>query len=298
MTNPQKQFFETLRSYRDRVDHTLKKAILTAHNAELLQKAMRYSALNGGKKLRPILVYATAACFGAVTEALDNMAAAIECVHCYSLVHDDLPAIDNDTLRRGKPTCHIAFGEATAILAGDALQTMAFELLSQESTIPAQTRIKIIYTLAVNAGASGMVAGQSLDLVAEGKKLSANALDHIHHLKTGALIQASVMMGALGAGCEDESVLKKLNEFAYRLGLAFQLQDDLLDITGDRKNLGKNTGQDAKHNKASYATLLGIDATQQRIQQLMGEAITLLKSLSLNTIQLEMLCDQLICREQ
>lgn len=286
-----------INNYRERVENTLKTAIFATNHAEFLQKAMAYSALNGGKRLRPQLVYATATCFGKITPALDLISAAIECIHCYSLIHDDLPAMDDDNLRRSKPTCHIAFGEATAILAGDALQTLAFELLSKPSEIPASTQIKIIQTVATHAGLSGMAAGQSLDLLAEGKKLSAHELEHIHHLKTGALISASVHIGALGAGCEDVLILKTLDQFSNRVGLAFQLQDDLLDVTGNSKNLGKNTGQDAKHEKATYAILLGVDATRQKIRTLMQEAMTLLKSLSQNTSQLELLCNNLITRE-
>src|SRR3990167_4018014 len=225
-----------MNNYRERVENTLKQAIFSTNHAPFLQKAMAYSALNGGKRLRPIFVYATAACFGKITPDLDLIAAAIECIHCYSLIHDDLPAMDDDNLRRGKPTCHIAFGEATAILAGDALHALAFELLSKPSSISASTQLKIIQVVATHAGLSGIAAGQSLDLLAEGKKLSACELEHIHHLKTGALISASVTIGALGAGCENESILKTLDQFSNRIGLAFQLQDDLLDVTGNSKN--------------------------------------------------------------
>lgn len=287
-----------MNNYRERVENTLKQAIFSTSHAAFLQKAMAYSALNGGKRLRPMFVYTTAACFEKITPTLDLIAAAIECIHCYSLIHDDLPAMDDDNLRRGKPTCHIAFGEATAILAGDALQTLSFELLSKPSEIPASTQLKIIQTVAMHAGLSGMVAGQSLDLLAEGKKLSAHELEHIHYLKTGALISASVKIGALAAGCEDEFILKTLDQFSNRIGLAFQLQDDLLDVIGNSKNLGKNTGQDAKHEKATYAILLGVDATKQKIHALMQEAMTLLKSLSQDTSQLELLCNNLITREK
>lgn len=287
-----------LTHYRDRVDQTLKNAIFSANKTELLRDAMLYSALNGGKRIRPLLVYAAAACFEKSNDpALDNVAAAIECIHCYSLIHDDLPAMDDDNLRRGKPTCHIAFGEATAILAGDALQTLAFDLLSKNIFISAETQLKIIQTLAYHSGASGMVAGQSLDLLAEGKKLAISDLDRIHHLKTGALIQASVAMGALAAGCDDQKTLEILDQFASRLGLAFQLQDDLLDVTGNSKNLGKNTGQDEKLQKATYAILFGIDKTTQMINKLMVEAAALLKSLPQNTAFLQLMCDYLISRE-
>src|SRR3990167_10458013 len=188
----QKSFVDTQACYRERVENTLKKAILTLNQTELLQEAMLYSALNGRKKIRPTLVYTTAACFGDIAYSLDAIAAAIECIHCYSLIHDDLPAMDDDELRRGKPTCHIAFGEATAILAGDALQTLAFECLSeyQHTSLYLQSQLKMFAVLAKAAGREGMCAGQSLDLDSEGKTLSVEALEHIHYLKTGALIKS------------------------------------------------------------------------------------------------------------
>lgn len=301
MTKTQSHFIEQLSHYRERVDATLKQAIYASNaTVPLLCEAMLYSALASGKRLRPILVYATAACFGQTHEALDSIAAAIECIHSCSLIHDDLPAMDDDSLRRGKPTCHIAFGEATAILAGDALQTLAFELLAtpKNEKIPPIIQVQLIRTLAHHAGSLGMIAGQSLDLLAEGKRVSVSELEHIHYLKTGALIRASVIMGALGAGCSDENTLKILDQFADRIGLAFQLQDDVLDITGNSKNLGKNTGQDLKHQKATYAILFGLETTQARIKTLMNEAIALLQSLPQETAFLETLCDYLIHREQ
>ncbi len=291
-------FIDALAVYRERVNHILNNVICSTKRASLLRDAMAYSALNSGKRLRPILVYATGVSLGQTPAALDHVAAAVECIHCYSLIHDDLPAMDDDNLRRGKPTCHIAFGEATAILAGDALQTLAFDLLTQKSTISAEIQLKIIQTLAHHSGASGMIAGQSLDLIAEGKKISTNELNQIHQLKTAALIRASVLMGALGAGCKDQTVLETLDQFATRLGLAFQLQDDLLDMTGNTKNLGKNTGQDSKLQKATYAILVGIEATQAQIKILTDEATTLLKSLPQDTVMLQMLCDYLMRREQ
>lgn len=292
-------FIDTLQTYRERVDNTLIKAINSANASMLLQKAMHYSALNSGKRLRPILVYCVGHSLGQTLDALDSIAAAIECVHCYSLIHDDLPAMDNDQLRRGKPTVHIAFGEATAILAGDALQTMAFDLLSiKNKCIAADLQLKIIQTLASHAGASGMIGGQSLDLLAEGKKISADEMEHIHHLKTGSLIKASVVMGALGAACTDEKILSTLEKFSEKMGLAFQLQDDLLDIIGNTKNIGKQTGQDIKHNKATYAILFGIEHTQNRVKSLMNEAITLLQSLPHDTTFLQQLCEFLMSRNK
>ncbi|MCX7125536.1 MAG: (2E,6E)-farnesyl diphosphate synthase [Gammaproteobacteria bacterium] len=291
-------FTDILSRYRNRVETTLKNTLYSRNvESKLLSEAMVYSALNGGKRLRPILVYATGVCFGQSLDVLDAIATSIECVHCYSLIHDDLPAMDNDKLRRGKPTCHIAFGEPTAILAGDALLTLAFELLAKPSTIAATNQLKIIQLLAYHSGAEGMCAGQSLDLLAEGEKISSEALEQIHRLKTGALIKASVMMGALGAGCNDQQTLNTLEQFANRIGLAFQLQDDLLDIIGNTKNLGKNTGQDISMQKATYAILFGIEATEQKIQLLMNEAIALLQSLSKNTVFLEELCRYLQLRK-
>lgn len=288
-------FKKIFATYRERVNHTLNAAISSNGKTSLLRDAMLYSATNGGKRLRPLLVYATAASFNPRNDdALDLIAAAIECVHCYSLIHDDLPAMDDDSLRRGKPTCHIAFGEATAILAGDALQTLAFELLSKTQILSPKTQLNLVYTLAHHSGVSGMVAGQSLDLLSEGKTLSVDALNHIHRLKTGALIQASVTMGALGAGCEEAHTLQTLDQFSARLGLAFQLQDDLLDFTGNSQALGKQAGQDIKLNKATYATLFGAEKTKQAIEQLMQETTALLNTLTSDTSQLHALIHQVI----
>lgn len=292
----EKQFTDTLSHYRKRVEQTLTNVILTHHTVTpLLCDAMLYATLNGGKRLRPMLVYATAYSFGSTDPSLDYIAAAIECMHSFSLIHDDLPAMDDDTLRRGKATCHILFGEATAILAGDALQTLSFELLSRKDTAQSPvTQIQLIQILARHSGTHGMAGGQSLDLLAEGKTLSAAEIEHIHALKTGGLIRASILMGAIGAGCTDESVLTRLDQFAERVGLAFQLQDDVLDITGTSKNFGKTIGQDIKNQKATYAILLGIENTQNRIHQLMAEAMSLIQSLPQTACFLERYCRQLI----
>lgn len=295
-----KDFTEKLADYRARVDHSLNGAIRASnHPAPLLRDAMLYATLNGGKRLRPILIYATGESFGQTPEALDYAAAAMECMHCCSLIHDDLPAMDDDLLRRGKPTCHIAFDEATAILAGDALQTLAFELLasSDNSHLSAEIKIRLIQTLALHAGATGMIGGQSLDLLAEGKNISSNELEHIHRLKTGALIRASIVMGVLASECTDEILLGKYDIFATHIGLAFQLQDDLLDITGNSQKLGKNTGQDIKLQKATYAALFGIEKTILKITSLMEDAQKILQQLPQNTSFLKKICDYLIQRE-
>ncbi|PIZ04500.1 MAG: hypothetical protein COY58_03910 [Gammaproteobacteria bacterium CG_4_10_14_0_8_um_filter_38_16] len=294
-----RDFTHTLLHYQERVNQTLNDALTKINTADVLRHAMQYSVFNGGKRLRPALVYATANCFGNHSSALDPVAAAIECIHCYSLIHDDLPAMDDDSLRRGKPTCHIVFDEATAILAGDGLQALAFELLTTTSSVSAETQLAMIRILATHAGAHGMVAGQSLDLLSEGKTISTNALTQIHQLKTGALIQASVKMGALAAGCDDQQILSALDEFSHQLGFAFQLQDDLLDVIGNTKNTGKNTGQDIRNQKATFATHFGVSETQKKIKQLTQAASVILKSLTaLNTTWLQQLCEHSIHREK
>lgn len=282
---------EQLKNYRVRVEKILERVLEQSGNtSNRLHQAMRYVMLNGGKRLRPILVYATGECFGQSLDQLDLIAASVECIHGYSLIHDDLPAMDDDDLRRGKPTCHIAFDEATAILAGDALQSLAFELIATSNNI------KLVKILAESSGASGMVGGQMLDLQAEGKKISRAELENIHFLKTGALIQASVTMGAVAAGVEDEATLNTLKIFSQSIGLAFQLQDDLLDVIGEEKNIGKNIGQDIKLQKSTYAILEGVDATRARVESLTKQAIAALKTLTQNTATLEMIAYYLMNR--
>ena len=293
-------FETTLRDYRYRVDQAMQTAIISATEPNsLLCESMLYATQNGGKRLRPTLIYATGEAFGQTRQSLDNIAAAIECIHTFSLIHDDLPAMDDDSLRRGKPTCHIVFGEATAILAGDALQALAFELLATENTpLPPHLRLKLVQVLAIHAGGAGMAGGQSLDMLAEGKSITATELEHIHQLKTGALIKASILMGAIAAGCEDSAALAKLEQSGDDIGLAFQLQDDLLDIVGSSKKIGKNTKQDVKHHKATYPILFGIKATESKINALISSAIHTFQSLHANTAFLETLCLHLLSRDQ
>ena len=231
---------------------------------------MRHAVLDGGKRMRPLLVYATGTAFGADEASLDAPAAAVELIHAYSLVHDDLPAMDDDALRRGKPTVHVAFDEATAILAGDALQSLAFEQLADAGG-SAEIRVAALRELAVAAGVSGMCGGQALDLDATGNALpDADALQHLHALKTGALLRASVRMGALFAGA-DESIAMRLDGFANALGLAFQIRDDLLDIEGDSATLGKTAGKDVAQAKATFPALLGVEGSRARLRQLAAE---------------------------
>ncbi len=253
--------------WRARVESTLA-AALPAIDAppRRLHAAMRHAALDGGKRMRPLLVYATGTAFGRDAAALDHAAAAVELVHAYSLVHDDLPAMDDDALRRGKPTVHVAFGEATAILAGDALQSLAFELLAQ-APLPADARVAMLHERAVAAGARGMCGGQALDIDATGQQLAIDALRRLHAHKTGALLRAAVRLGAIGAGV-DAPTRDALDRYADALGLAFQVRDDLLDVEGDSATLGKTAGKDAAQAKATFPALLGLDASRARLREL------------------------------
>lgn len=238
-----------------------------------LAEAMQYGVLNGGKRLRPFLIYATCEALGGTTEAADAAAVAMEMVHSYSLVHDDLPAMDDDDLRRGKPTCHIAFDEATAILAGDALLTAAFAVLAEA---PAQTdaqRLQLIRLLAQAAGAAGMVAGQNIDLGHVGKPMTLQQLETMHRYKTGALIRASVLMGASCApAVPAAATLQALTDYADAVGLAFQVWDDILDVEGDTAVLGKQQGSDLAHNKPTYPALLGLQGAHQKATELIERA--------------------------
>ncbi|MBK6581304.1 MAG: polyprenyl synthetase family protein [Gammaproteobacteria bacterium] len=257
-----------LDAYRRRAELALETLIageVIGRADERLAQAMRYSLLAGGKRLRPVLIYAASdALGGARADALDcdRAACAIECLHTYSLIHDDLPAMDDDDLRRGIPTCHKAFGEASAILAGDALHTLAFELLCDASSVAPAMRLQLIETLAVASGSRGMVGGQAIDLAHVGRAIEINALETMHGLKTGALIRAAVRIGALLAGADEESQAR-LDRFARHLGLAFQVQDDILDLCGDAQALGKQPGSDAALAKPTYATLLGADGARR-----------------------------------
>jgi farnesyl diphosphate synthase len=228
-----------------------------------LHQAMRHAVLGGGKRMRPLLVYATGRLLGAETAALDRPAAAVEMIHAYSLVHDDLPAMDDDDLRRGRPTCHRAFDEATAILAGDALQCLAFEVLA-EAPLPEPTRVAMLRTLAAASGSCGMAGGQALDLAAERQRLDVRQLEAVHRMKTGALIRASVRLGALAAGAA-APVQTALDGYADALGLAFQIRDDILDVEGSAEALGKTAGKDARAGKATYPGLLGMAESGRRL---------------------------------
>lgn len=264
--------------WRERADAALQRALPDPQSPpQRLHAAMRHAVLLGGKRMRPMLVHAAGSACGAAANALDAPAVAVELIHAYSLVHDDLPAMDDDALRRGQPTVHVAFDEATAILAGDALQSLAFEVLSNTPHMSDATRVALLRTLAVASGAAGMCGGQALDLAATGNggSLTVAQLETLHALKTGALIRAAVRMGAL---CGDASVqdLERLDRYADALGLAFQVRDDILDIEGDSATLGKTAGKDVAQDKATFPALIGLDASRERLAQLratMDEAL-------------------------
>ncbi len=264
-----------------------------------LIQAMRYGLLLGGKRVRPFLVYATGEMLGCSKEELDTPASAIECIHAYSLIHDDLPAMDNDELRRGHATCHIEFDEATAILAGDALQTLAFTILSEGklSEKGETKRVKMIQLLSKAAGAKGMCLGQALDLSAENKIISLDGLETIHSNKTGALLKCAIQIGALAAGEKGEEIRPLLENYADAMGLAFQVQDDILDVVGDTKILGKPQGSDKELNKATYPSLLGLNGAKQKAEELLQQAFDALETIPYNTQLLEQFARYVIERK-
>ncbi len=281
----------------ERIDDILLKYLPDAKmTPSHLHEAMRYAVLNGGKRLRPLLVYATGYALRTPLDKLDPLAAAVELIHSYSLIHDDLPVMDNDDLRRGKPTCHIAFGEATALLAGDALQALAFEILANADHIEAQRRINMIACLSKSAGSLGMVGGQAIDLSSTGKSLDHDQLAHMHRCKTGALIRASIQLAAMMQPVNPET-FNQLTLFAETLGLAFQVQDDLLDVEGDIAFLGKKTGADTALNKATYPSILGMTGAKQWLNQLHQEALGLLAYIDGDTQYLKHLANFVVLRK-
>jgi len=242
---------------------------------QTLHQAMRYSVLDGGKRTRPLLTYATGQALGIAEDALDAQACAVEFIHVYSLIHDDLPAMDDDDLRRGKPTCHKAFDEATAILAGDALQALAFDVLANDAAIKvgAEARVKMIAALTRASGSQGMVGGQAIDLGSVGRKLTLPELENMHIHKTGALIRASVNLAALSKPDLATDAAKKLDHYAKCIGLSFQVKDDILDIEADTATLGKTQGKDVNNDKPTYPALLGMAGAKQKAQELHEQAV-------------------------
>ena len=268
-------------SSQDRVNAALER-LFVAPSAELarLYEAMRYSVMNGGKRVRPLLAYAACEALGAAAEQANGAACAVELIHAYSLVHDDLPAMDDDDLRRGQPTTHKAFDEACAILAGDGLQSLAFSTLldPQLNTLDAETRLRMVAGLALAAGPAGMVGGQAIDLGSVGIKLDQTALEFMHRHKTGALIEASVQLGALASGHASADDLQALNLYARAIGLAFQVQDDILDVESDTATLGKRQGADIARDKPTYPALMGLQGAKDYALELRDQALNALKS--------------------
>jgi len=297
------EFHDQLQAFHQRSDRALLGYIAPLpFNDGKMVEAMRHGALLGGKRLRPFLVYATGRMFGLSLENLDAPAAAVECIHAYSLIHDDLPAMDDDDLRRGQPTCHIKFGEANAILAGDALQTLAFSILADADMpdVALRDRLAMISELAKASGVAGMCGGQSLDLEAEGKQIDLQALEQIHRHKTGALIRAAVRLGALAAGEPGRAALPELDRYAAAIGLAFQVQDDILDVVGETEKIGKRQGSDQQLGKSTYPALLGLDSAKLKAWDLYQEALASLDSLatqSYNTAPLRALANFIIERD-
>ena len=280
-----------------RVERTLAATFDDKHPAASLFSAMAYAALGPGKRLRPALVYACAQAIAEDSPAsqCDAAAAALECIHAYSLVHDDLPAMDDDDLRRGRATCHIQFDEATAILAGDALQTQAFELLA-DADLQSALKVRLISELAHASGARGMVGGQAIDMSAVDQALTLAQLEQMHRFKTGALISASARIGALIGGAT-ELQLAAITRYAEAIGLAFQVQDDILDVTADTAILGKTQGADAARNKPTYVSLLGLDGARTKADELYKEATQALTDLGGHTAVLQQLADYIIHRD-
>jgi farnesyl diphosphate synthase len=264
-----------------------------------LHQAMHYAVFNGGKRVRPLLVYLTGTALHLDLTTLDAPACAVELIHAYSLVHDDLPGMDNDDLRRGKPTCHKAFDEATAILVGDALQTLAFQLLSTDThlQISDRQRLEMIKTLALATGSRGMAGGQALDMEAEGKSLNLAELENMHIHKTGALIRASVKLAALSSPTLEPTVLEKLDHYAKCIGLAFQIQDDILDVESTTELLGKTQGSDMAHQKATYPSLLGLNSAKQMARELIEQALMSLTDFDKQAEPLRQMANYIVARD-
>ncbi|WP_334326847.1 (2E,6E)-farnesyl diphosphate synthase [Gilliamella apicola] len=284
-----------LKPLQERIN-TFLATYITQFSSTKLQQAMSYSLLAGGKRIRPILVYLTGQMFDCSLAKLDEAAAAIEMIHTYSLIHDDLPAMDNDNLRRGKPTCHIKYGHAEAILAGDALQSLAFSLLSESQHLNNQVKIDMISELANASGLTGMCLGQSLDLQAEHQAITLEHLQKIHNYKTGVLIKSAVRLGAFASGDISKPYYHLLDSYAQAIGLAFQIQDDILDVIGEQAIMGKPKGSDIIHEKCTYPALLGLQTAIDMTKQLYDQAIDSLNQIPYNSQPLQDLAGFIINR--
>lgn len=294
------QKFKALTSaYNERCDQRIEDILpKPGETRSALSESMRYACLNGGKRLRPALCFATAEALQCDLALVEDLACAIEFIHAYSLVHDDLPAMDNDDLRRGKPTSHKVFGDAMAILAGDALQALAFETIASSHAIIASNSVPLIIQQVARAcGTSGMVEGQSLDLESEGKAISLNELENIHRLKTGALINASLECSAIICGFHNTKELEALSTYGKKLGLAFQIHDDILDVTGNTHTLGKTQGSDTANNKSTYPALMGIEEARKKSSALYCEAIEAISMFGVYAESLRTLANFIVSRD-
>jgi len=292
-------FGAQLESWRLRMEDALAARLpATTTVPARLHEAMRYSVLGGGKRIRPALVFATASTLGLTEDQVEAAACAIELIHVYSLVHDDLPAMDDDDLRRGRPTCHKAFDEATAVLVGDALQPLAFQLLVRDAALPADAaiRLRLVDLLSEASGTFGMAGGQAIDLAVQGQRVDIAQIEDMHARKTGAIIRASVLMAAECVPQLDPQAYAALNDFATAIGLAFQIQDDLLDVLGDVSTLGKATGADRERDKPTHPAIIGIEASQERVHLLHGQALAALEIFGARAAPLRALADWLLSR--
>lgn len=292
-------FSRWMMTTQQHIELTLEHYLPNSTNApQHFHSALRYAALSGGKRLRALLVCAAGELVEAEAEILYTIAAAVEFMHAYSLVHDDMPALDNDVLRRGKPSCHVAFGEACALLVGDTLQTLAFDVLSRPfAQISSTVQLAMVQQFAHAAGYAGMAGGQAVDLESVGQSISLPELEYMHLLKTGALIRASVLMGAMaGANRLDEALSDKLDYFAKRIGLAFQVVDDVLDYEADTDTLGKTAGKDAAASKPTYVSLMGLGAAKGLVQELKEDALDALKPFGRSAQRLDKLAEYMINR--
>lgn len=292
-------FVERLKAYQQRVDSALLTLLPEANGSTTqLPVAMRYAVTNGGKRVRPVLAYATGKALGLPLSRVDVPACALEMVHAYSLVHDDLPAMDDDDLRRGKPTCHKAFDEATAILAGDALQALAFTVLAlnKDTEVSDSAKLRMVEILGEASGASGMAAGQAIDLESVGRTLTLAELENMHSHKTGALIKASVLLPAMLAEPSDTDLLHRLDSYAGAVGLCFQIVDDILDVVSDTETLGKTQGADIALNKPTYPALLGLQGAREHAQNMHQSALAHLEGLGPDFDELRMLSHYIVER--
>lgn len=292
------EFSERLSRYKSRVDQALDHYVPDVPENTLLQQAMRYAITNGGKRVRPVLTYATGSALGIPLDKLDVAASSVEMMHAYSLVHDDLPAMDDDDLRRGMPTLHRKFDEATAILAGDALQALAFTVLAMnpDKSLSADARLQMVAVLGEASGAKGMAAGQAIDLESVGKTLTLDQLEDMHRHKTGALIRASAKLAVLVADSADEQLQSKIDSYAGAIGLSFQIVDDILDITGDTETLGKTQGADLALNKPTYPALLGLEGAMDYAQKMHTAALDSLSGLGDEFDELRQLSEFIVNR--